>query len=115
MTHDTGVNRHHLSFAAMNVLEGKIIGSCYPRHRNNRVPEIPPGRSAGSTQGLDIHLNLDNYDIMAMRIENLAAQLLALPYTSPHKVHHGELWRRCLRNHTEKDSPGSIQQRPELG
>ncbi len=48
-------------FAAMNILEGKIIGSCYPRHRNIESlkflrtidREVPPI--------LDIHTILDNY------------------------------------------------------
>ena len=61
MTHDYKRNGTTCLFAAMNVLEGKVIGSCYPRHRNieflkflrtiNR--EVPPN--------LDIHMILDNY------------------------------------------------------
>jgi transposase len=34
MTHDYRRNGTTCLFAAMNVLEGKVIGSCYPRHRN---------------------------------------------------------------------------------
>jgi transposase len=48
-------------FAAFNILNGKVIGSCLPRHRgkefikflNQLEKEVPPD--------LDIHLILDNY------------------------------------------------------
>ena len=61
MTHDYKRNGTTCLFAAMNVLEGKVIGSCYPRHRNIEFlkflrtidREVPPN--------LDIHMILDNY------------------------------------------------------
>lgn len=34
MTHDYKRNGTTCLFAALNVLEGKVIGTCYPRHRN---------------------------------------------------------------------------------
>ena len=34
MTHDYKRNGTTCLFAALNVLEGTVIGSCYPRHRN---------------------------------------------------------------------------------
>ena len=34
MTHDYKRNGTTCLFAALDVLEGKVIGSCYPRHRN---------------------------------------------------------------------------------
>lgn len=48
-------------FAAFNILNGKVIGSCLPRHRGREFvrflrqleKEVPPG--------LDVHLILDNY------------------------------------------------------
>jgi transposase len=61
MTHDYKRNGTTCLFAAMNVLEGKVIGSCYPRYRNIEFlkflrtidREVPPN--------LDIHMILDNY------------------------------------------------------
>jgi len=48
-------------FAAMNVLEGKVLGSCYPRHRHieflkflHTIDREVPGK-------LDILMILDNY------------------------------------------------------
>src|SRR5205823_11756850 len=48
-------------FAAFNILNGKVIGNCLPRHRSREFlkflkqleNEVPPD--------LDIHLILDNY------------------------------------------------------
>ena len=40
MTHDYKRNGTTCLFAALNVLEGKVIGSCYPRHRNGEFLEI---------------------------------------------------------------------------
>ena len=41
MTHDYKRNGTTCLFAALNVLEGKVIGSCYPRHRNIEFQEVP--------------------------------------------------------------------------
>ena len=37
MTHDYKRNGTTCLFAALNVLEGKVIGSCYPRHRETQA------------------------------------------------------------------------------
>src|SRR5436309_12995285 len=60
-THD--YHRHGTTtlFAALNLLDGKVIGNCLPRHRSREFlkflkqleNEVPPD--------LDIHLILDNY------------------------------------------------------
>jgi transposase len=61
MTHDYKRNGTTCLFAAMNVLEGKVLGSCYPRHRHieflkflRTIDREVPGK-------LDIHMILDNY------------------------------------------------------
>src|SRR5205823_9150936 len=61
MTHDYKRNGTTTLFAALNTLEGTVIGTCYPRHRNIEFRKflrhiddlIPPE--------LDIHMILDNY------------------------------------------------------
>ena len=61
MTHDYTRNGTTTLFAALNVLEGKVIGRCLPRHRHqdfikflNAVErQVPPGKV--------IHAILDNY------------------------------------------------------
>src|SRR5436853_1148865 len=60
-THDYKRHGTTTLFAAFNILNGKVIGSCLPRHRgkefikflNQLESEVPPE--------LDIHLILDNY------------------------------------------------------
>jgi transposase len=60
-THDYKRQGTTTLFAAFNILNGKVIGSCLPRHRgkefikflNQLEKEVPPG--------LDVHLILDNY------------------------------------------------------
>ena len=60
-THDYKRHGTTTLFAAFNILNGKVIGSCLPRHRakefirflNHLEKEVPPDQ--------DIHLILDNY------------------------------------------------------
>jgi len=61
MTHDYRRNGTTCLFAAMNLLEGKIIGSCYPRHRNTEFLKFLRKINREVPQGQDIHLILDNY------------------------------------------------------
>lgn len=60
-THDYKRHGTTTLFAAFNILNGKVIGSCLPRHRakefirflNHLEKEVPPDQ--------DIHLIMDNY------------------------------------------------------
>jgi len=61
MTHDYKRHGTTCLFAALNVLEGKVIGSCYPRHRNLEVLKFLRTIDHEVPTGLDIHLILDNY------------------------------------------------------
>jgi len=61
MTHDYKRNGTTTLFAALNVAEGKLIGTCMDRHRHQewikflkRIDEQTPGE-------LDLHLIVDNY------------------------------------------------------
>ena len=61
MTHDYERHGTTCLFAALNVLEGKVIGSCYPRHRNLEVLKFLRRIEREVPAGLAIHLILDNY------------------------------------------------------
>jgi len=61
MTHDYKRNGTTCLFAALNVLEGKVIGSCYPRHRNIEFRKFLRQIDRSVPAGLDIHMILDNY------------------------------------------------------
>ena len=61
MTHD--YKRHGTTslFAALNVLDGTVIGTCYPRHRNVEFLKFLRQIDRETPQELALHLILDNY------------------------------------------------------
>ena len=61
MTHDYKRNGTTCLFAALNVLEGKVIGSCYPRHRNIEFLKFLRNIDRQVHKDLAIHIILDNY------------------------------------------------------
>lgn len=61
MTHDYKRNGTTTFFAALDVLTGKVIGSCLPRHRHNEFLKFLRVIDAEVPDGLDVHLILDNY------------------------------------------------------
>src|SRR5467141_3986550 len=61
MTHDYKRNGTTCLFAALNVLEGTVIGSCYPRHRNEEFLKFMRQIDRETPAGLALHLVLDNY------------------------------------------------------
>jgi transposase len=61
MTHDYKRNGTTCLFAALNVLEGKVIGSCYPRHRNIEFRKFLRQIDGSVPPELGIHMILDNY------------------------------------------------------
>jgi len=62
MTHDYKGNSTTCLFAALNVLEGKVIGSCYPRHRNTEFLKFLRTIDRKMPKSLGIHMILDNYE-----------------------------------------------------
>ena len=61
MTHDYKRNGTTCLFAALNVAEGKVIGTCYPRHRNEEFLRFLRKINRETSKELDLHLILDNY------------------------------------------------------
>lgn len=61
MTHDYKRNGTTCLFAAMNVLDGKVLGSCYPRHRHQEFLKFLRTIDREVPGKLDIHMILDNY------------------------------------------------------
>ncbi len=61
MTHDYKRNGTTTLFAALSMLDGKVIGDCMPRHRHQEFIRFLK-RIDGETQaGLDLYLIVDNY------------------------------------------------------
>jgi len=60
-THDYKRHGTTTLFAAFNILNGKVIGSCLPRHRGKEFIKFLNQLEAQVPPDLDIHLVLDNY------------------------------------------------------
>jgi len=61
MTHDYKRNGTTTLFAALNVLTGKVIGECHPKHRNIEFLRFLRHIEREVPKGLAVHLILDNY------------------------------------------------------
>src|SRR5215469_8523292 len=60
-THDYARHGTTTLFAALNVLEGSLIGECRPRHRHQEFLRFLEHIERSIPRRLDIHLILDNY------------------------------------------------------
>lgn len=61
MTHDYKRNRTTTLFAALNILDGKVIGQCLSRHRHQEFLRFLRTIDRQTDKGLDLHLIVDNY------------------------------------------------------
>ncbi len=61
MTHDYKRNGTTTLFAALNTLDGKVIGHCLPRHRHQEFLQFLRTINRQTPKALDLHLILDNY------------------------------------------------------
>jgi transposase len=61
MTHDYKRNGTTTLFAALSMLDGKVIGDCMPRHRHQEFIRFLNKIDSETPVGLDMHLIVDNY------------------------------------------------------
>lgn len=61
MTHDYKRNGTTTLFAALDMLEGRLIGQCMPRHRHQEFIKFLEQIDAETPPDLDLHLIVDNY------------------------------------------------------
>ena len=61
LTHDSKRHGTTTLFAALNMLEGKVIGSCSPRHRNGEFRAFLRRLDRETPTSRDLHLIVDNY------------------------------------------------------
>jgi transposase len=61
MTHDYKRNGTTTLFAALDMLEGRLIGQCMPRHRHQEFIKFLKKIDAETPPELDLHLIVDNY------------------------------------------------------
>ena len=61
MTHDYKRNGTTTLFAALEVLEGKVVGQCYARHRHQEFLKFLQRLEVASPGELTLHVVMDNY------------------------------------------------------
>lgn len=61
MTHDYVRHGTTTLFAALNVLEGTVIGECFSRHRHEEFLKFLRQIDRETPAGMDLHLIVDNY------------------------------------------------------
>ncbi len=61
MTHDYKRNGTTTLFAALDMLEGRLIGQCMPRHRHQEFIKFLRQIDAETPADVDLHLIVDNY------------------------------------------------------
>jgi transposase len=61
MTHDYKRNGTTTLFAALNMLDGSVIGACMPRHRHREFLHFLKLIEQQTPAGLNLHLIVDNY------------------------------------------------------
>ncbi|MDH3259043.1 MAG: IS630 family transposase [Deltaproteobacteria bacterium] len=61
MTHDYKRHGTTTLFAALNILNGKVIGECMPRHRQDEFLKFLKKIDKETPKKLDLHLIADNY------------------------------------------------------
>jgi transposase len=61
MTHDYKRNGTTTLFAALNTLDGRVIGQCLPRHRHQEFLRFLRTIDHQTRNDLDLHLIVDNY------------------------------------------------------
>jgi transposase len=104
MTHDYKRNGTTTLFAALNVLTGKVIGQCLPKHRNTEFLKFLRTVDRQVPKGLDIHMILDNYG--THNHENVKAWLEKHPRFHLHFIPTSSSWlnmvERWFREITDK-------------
>ncbi len=61
MTHDYKRNGTTTLFAALSMLDGKVIGQCVPRHRHQEFLKFLRHLDAEFPEAVTLHLVMDNY------------------------------------------------------
>src|SRR5271163_2043427 len=61
LTHDYVRHGTTTLFAALNVLDGTVIGSCFDRHRHEEFLKFLRQVDRDTPEGMDLHLIVDNY------------------------------------------------------
>jgi len=112
-THDYQRHGTRTLFAALNVLEGTVIGECQSRHRHQEFLRFLDRIDESVEAGLEIHLVWDNYGTQTSGSEEVVGIAAAL--SRPFHAHQFILAQsdRALvrRNHTKANPPWNLPHR----
>ncbi len=97
MTHDCKRNGTTTLFAALDVLTGKVIGECLPRHRNGEVLRFLKKVEREVPAGLQVHLICDNYS--THKHANVKAWLARNPRVHMHFTSTSSSWLNLVVRH----------------
>lgn len=116
-THDYKRNGTTTLFAALSMLDGKVIGGCMPRHRHQEFIRFLKRIDAETPAELSLHLILDNY--CTHKHARVQAWLKRHPRFQLHFIPTSSSWlnlvERWFREITDKRlRRGSFQNVPEL-
>ena len=104
MTHDYKRNGTTTLFAALNVLEGSVVGQCLPRHRHQEFLKFLRTLDRQFPAELELHLIVDNY--RTHKHANVDAWLSKHPRFKLHFIPTSSSWlnlvERWFRELTEK-------------
>ena len=90
MTHDYKRNGTTCLFAALEILQGKVIGQCYVRHRHQEFLKFLRRLDAEFPAPVALHLVMDNYG--THKHPNVQAWLKRHPRFVPHFVPTSSSW-----------------------
>ena len=116
-THDYKRNGTTTLFAALSMLDGKVIGDCMPRHRHQEFIRFLNKIDAETPAGLDLHLIVDNYG--THKHPRVRSWLRRHPRFHLHFIPTSSSWlnmvERWFREITDKRiRRGTFQNVPEL-
>jgi transposase len=104
MTHDYKRNGTTTLFAALNMLDGKVIGDCMPRHRHQEFIRFLKKIDAETPAELDLHIIVDNYG--THKHPRVKSWLRRHPRFHPHFIPTSSSWlnlvERWFRELTDK-------------
>jgi transposase len=117
MTHDYKRHGTTTLFAALNVLDGRVIGECMPRHRHQEFLRFLRRLDRECPKGTPLHLIVDNYG--THKQPRVKAWLEKHPRFTLHFTPTSSSWlnlvERWFRDLTEKRvRRGSFESAPEL-
>jgi len=104
MTHDYKRHGTTTLFAALNILDGKVIGTCMKRHRHQEYLKFLRQIDRQTSKKFDVHLVVDNYS--THKHQKVKQWLAKHPRFSIHYIPTASSWlnlvERFFREITEK-------------